>query len=308
MSLAADSIIDRRRLRRRLSLWRGLALLAFVVLLVGTLQVLGGGGFHLFATPYVARLEVTGLITEDRDVIDALSDLIDDDSARALIVYIDSPGGTVVGGEALFAGLRKIAEHKPVVAVMGTTAASAGYMVATAADTVFARAGTITGSIGVIFQTFDVTGLLGTLGIEPTAIKSAPLKAVPSPLEPLTPEARKATQGLVDEVYAMFVEMVRERRDLSPERLSEVSDGRVFTGRQALDLGLIDAIGGEDEARTWLETTHHISHELPTMEIGTKEEESMLLGLASVAFGKRMLPERLRLDGLVALWHPDLRL
>ena len=308
MGFAADAQFDRRRLKRRLSFWRGMAIGALVLLVVGLVQ-LGFGSVPSFGLrSYVARLNVTGLITEDRELIEAIDDLAEDPAARAIIVYVDSPGGTVVGGEALFVALRRAAEHKPVVAVMGTTAASAGYMVAIAADAVFARAGTITGSIGVIFQTADMTGLLDRLGIEPTAIKSGPLKAVPSPLEPLTPDARQATQAVVNEVYAMFVDMVRDRRNLSGDQLTAVADGRIFTGRQALERGLVDAVGGEEEARRWLEDQRQVSRDLPVIDIELEEEGSWLFGIASALIGKRIFPERLRLDGLVALWHPALRL
>ena len=214
----------------------------------------------------------------------------------------------MVGGESLYLALRKAAAEKPVVAVMGTTAASAGYMVAIAADTVFARAGTITGSIGVLFQTAEVTELLGKLGIESTTIKSSPLKAVPSPFEELTPEGRAATQSVVDSTYAMFVDMVRERRSLEPEQVAQVADGRIFTGRQALERKLVDAIGGEEDARAWLEAERKVSAELPVFDIGVEEKDSWIFGSATALIRKTLLPERLRLDGLLALWHPSLRM
>ena len=140
-----------------------------------------------------------------------------------------------------------------------------------------------------------------------TAIKSAPLKAVPSPLEPLTDEGRQATQKVVDEVFTQFTELVRERRRLEPAQLAEVLDGRVFTGRQALALGLVDGIGGEDAARAWLDSQRQVSRNLPVVDIEVPEEDSSLFSLGAM-IGKRLLPERLRLDGLIALWHPALRL
>ena len=308
MSLNADFLFDRRRLKRRLSFWRGLAIGALVVLVVTGVQLTLGELSSFGARPHVARLNVTGLITEDRRLLDAIDDAVGSDAVEAILVNVDSPGGTVVGGESLYLALRKAAAEKPVVAVMGTTAASAGYMVAIAADTVFARAGTITGSIGVLFQTAEVTELLGKLGIESTTIKSSPLKAVPSPFEELTPEGRAATQSVVDSTYAMFVDMVRERRSLEPEQVAQVADGRIFTGRQALERKLVDAIGGEEDARAWLEAERKVSSELPVFDIGVEEKESWIFGSATALIRKTLLPERLRLDGLLALWHPSLRM
>ncbi len=308
MSFEADSLFDRRRLKRRLSFWRTLAIVVLVVAAVGAIQLAVGGDLPgLAPRAHLARLDVVGVIVEDRDQLEAIEEVAENPAAKALLVYIDSPGGTVVGGEALHGALRKVAAVKPVVAVMGTTAASAGYMVAIGADAVFARAGSLTGSIGVLMQTAEVTELLESLGIATTAIKSAPLKAVPSPLEPLTPEAREVTQALVDQVYDLFVGMVRERRQLEGDRLAEVIDGRVFTGTQALEKGLIDALGGEDEAREWLEREHGIDRDLPVRDIGPAKGFPSVLELAAALIGKKIIPERLRLDGLVAVWHPDLR-
>jgi protease-4 len=184
-------------------------------------------------------------------------------------------------------------------------------MVAIAADHIVAREGTITGSIGVILQTTDVTGLLSKIGVTAEAIKSAPLKAVPSPLEPLTDEARAATKRLVDDMFDMFVSMVAERRKLDRARALAVADGRVFTGRQALALDLIDATGGEDEALAWL-GTKGVDASLPVRDVKIRREDDfwrdMIGSTVSAITGKTYLAERLTLDGLVALWHPDLRL
>lgn len=299
-----DSLIDRRRLKRHLSAWRILAIiLALVAIGVGA----GRLGFY-DVRDHVAVLELKGIISTDRDRERALIKLADDSRAKALLVRIDSPGGTVVGGESLFRQLRAVAARKPVVAVMGEMAASGGYMVALAAERIFAREGTITGSIGVILQSADVTGLLAKLGIQPEAIKSAPLKAVPSPLEKLTPEGREATQALVNDMYAMFQDMVAASRNLPPAKVHELADGRVFTGRQALAVGLIDQIGGEPEARAWL-ATRGVPQALPARKLYIPREDDFFSGMADsmvrALTGKTYLSERLTLDGLVALWHPD---
>jgi protease-4 len=289
MSLDADGAVYRRRLRRALAWWRAGAILLGATLVVVILARSG----DLPGRPYIARLDVTGIITEDEERNQLLEDLADDRKVRAVIVAIDSPGGTVVGGEQLFRRLRKVAAKKPVVAVMGTLATSAGYMTALGADHLVANEGTITGSIGVILQSTDVTGLLAKLGISTEAIKSAPLKAVPNPFEQLTPEAREATRAVVLDLYDMFVSMVAERRALPRE--------------EALKLKLVDALGGVDAARAWLKDKRGIDPALPVRDVSPDRELSLWSAARALVFGKTVLSERLTLDGVISLWHPDAR-
>jgi protease-4 len=300
-----DSLVDRRRLKRQVSGWRLAAVVAAVAAIaaaVGRFELLGG-------EDHVAWVQVSGIIIDDQDRTRTIRQIGEDASAKALIVRVDSPGGTVVGGESLFRHLRNVAEKKPVVAVLGEVAASGGYMVALAADHIVAREGTLTGSIGVIMQNTDITGLLAKLGIEAEAIKSGPLKAVPSPLERLTDEGRAATRRLVEDMHQMFTAMVAERRGLPLPRATELADGRVFTGRQARAAGLVDTIGGEEEARQWL-AERGISRRLPSRKIQIERDDdfwpSLIRSTIQGVTGKTYLSERLTLDGLVALWHPDL--
>ena len=301
MSLEADYVVDRRRLKRRLLFWR---ILAITILAVGAVTSLTNfknfsGGDH------IARLNVTGIIVDDIDREYALKSLKDDDEVLALIVRIDSPGGTVVGGESLYHQLKDLGQEKPVVAVMGSKATSAGYMIALGADHLVARAGSLTGSIGVLLQTADVTGLLEKIGVKPETIKSGPLKAQPNPLEKTTPAARKAIQAVVMDMYAMFVDMVAERRKMSPEAARSLADGRVYTGRQALANGLIDAIGSENEAIDWLREFAKIPSGLSVQDVIIERPGQGWRSLINGMVGKVLLSERLRLDGLVSLWHPE---
>ena len=304
MSLETDVIIDRRKLKRRLSVWRIIAIIAIAGAALGFIARKDGG---IIPRDHVARIEIDGVITEDAQRERALRRVADDDHARALIVAINSPGGTVVGSENLFRALRHIAEKKPVVAIMGTVAASGGYMTALGADRIYAQSGTITGSIGVILQSADVTGLLQKLGIAPQVIKSSPLKAVPNPFEPLTPEGRAATRQVIMDMFEQFVDMVADRRKLSPDAARELADGRIFTGRQAKANRLIDALGGESEARDWLARERKVAKSLPVRTLRRPDETAELLGLAGRIMGKTLFSERLTLDGLVSVWHPDLR-
>ncbi len=300
MSLDTDQAVDRRRLKRRLTVWRIAAVVAVVAAVVAAVGRMGVGGNH------VARLVVGGIILDDPWRDDALAGIAEDDTAKALIVRIDSPGGTIVGGEALYSGLRAVASKKPVVAVMGGTATSAAYMTALGADHILARAGSVTGSIGVIIQTADITGLLEKLGVKPEAIKSRPLKAQPNPLEPLTPKAREAARFVVMDLFEMFVDMIEERRNLPREKVLALADGRVFTGRQAVANGLVDALGGESDARRWLAQTHAIAASLPIKDVEIEHEGALWRDLIGGLVGKVLFSERLRLDGPISLWHPSL--
>lgn len=301
MALNPDDIVDRRRIKRRLVTWRTLA----IVLATALLAVLVGRWSE--RGDYVARIAVSGIIVQDIERNELLREIAGDRRARALIVRIDSPGGTVVGGEALYRALRAVAEEKPVVAVIDTLGTSAAYMAALGADRIFAHEGTITGSIGVIMQTTDFSGLLDRIGVSTEAIKSAPLKAVPSPLEPLSEEGRDAARAVVMDLFDMFVDLVAERRGLARGDALNLADGRVYTGRQALAARLVDALGGEAEARSWLATDHDIRRDLPVRGIEPDYGLSLWPAIISAVTRKTVLSETLMLDGLVSLWHPELR-
>ncbi|MCW8087449.1 signal peptide peptidase SppA [Sabulicella glaciei] len=259
-----DLLLERRRLKRRLGWWRGAAVLLLVL-----------GAFLAFAPrlslpggAHVARLPVRGFIGDDSRLIRTLDEAVRNPSMRAVVVTIDSPGGSVSGGEALHGALARMrAAGKPVVAAMGGTATSAGYMVALPAERVFAREATLTGSIGVILHSFEATELMATLGVRANTIASGPLKDQPSPFRPLTEEGRAALAAVVGDMHEQFVAMVATGRRMEPARVRELADGRVMTGRQALGVGLVDAIGGEAEARRWLAQQHNVSESLPIRDI-----------------------------------------
>lgn len=301
MSIDADWLVDRRRLKRRLAWWQVAAVLAVIVAVVAA-----AGRFHAFNRAHVARVAVSGIIVQDEERDRVLAELADDSATKAVLVRIDSPGGTVVGGESLYRRLRQIAAHKPVVAVMGELATSAAYMTAIGTDWIVAREGTLTGSIGVILQAADFTGLLDKIGIKPETVKSSPLKAQPNPLEPFTPAAREATRRVVVDIYEMFAGLVKERRKFSPEQMTAVADGSVFTGRQAQANGLIDAIGGEDEARSWLESARGVAASLPVQDVEVHDTERDIAAFFGGFAKKALFSERLNLDGLISVWHPDL--
>lgn len=308
MSLENDLLVDRRRLKRRLSFWRGAAVLLAVAALFALFGLGADGppGGALFGAGQVARLPVRGFIADDRRLIEAVDRAAKDVSVRAMLVAIDSPGGSVAGGEGLHAAISRFREAgKPVVAVMGGTAASAGYMVALPAERVLAREATLTGSIGVLLQSFDASDLLDRLGVRPEILASGALKDQPSPFRPLSEAGRAALMRVVADLHEQFMAMVAAGRRLPPERVREVADGRVFTGRQALALGLVDAIGGEREARMWLAGEKGVSEDLPLREIDVRSTSERAFSLALGGFLKTLVSEWLAVDAPRALWQPS---
>jgi protease-4 len=303
MSLETDLLLDRRRLKRRLLVWRSFAVLA---VLVAVLVALRGENLQ-FGRSHLARLTVSGLIGDDRKLTEAVTKLADNDSVKALIVAIDSPGGSVAGGEGLHDAIAHVATKKPVVAVMGGLAASAGYMVAVPAARIFARDATLTGSIGVILETGEVSGLLKTLGVSAEAITSGPLKDQPSFTRPLSQQGREVLQGLVLDMYDQFVGMVATGRHMDAARVRELADGRAYTGRQALKLGLVDAIGGEHDARLWLAQTKGVSADLPVEDVVTSSFTSRALsgslGWMFDELWKSLLSQGVILDGARLVWQ-----
>jgi protease IV len=303
MSLETDLLLDRRRLKRRLVFWRAFAVLAVVAAVVVALRGsrLAPGGAH------IARVTVDGLIIEDRKLVEAIDGMVDDSRVKAVILSIDSPGGSVAGGETLHDAIARVAAAKPVVAVMGGLAASAGYMIAVPATRILAREATLTGSIGVLLETGEVSGLLGKLGVSAEVIRSGPLKDEPSLTRPLSPEGRTILQGLVDDMYEQFVAMVATGRHIDPAKVHAMADGRAYTGRQALALGLVDAIGGEKEAKAWLEAEKGVPATLPVDDVSSSS-------LTSRAFGgefgwvvqevwKSLVSQSVSLDGALAVWQ-----
>jgi protease-4 len=257
----------------------------------------GGVGRH------VARVSVTGLITDDRKQLDAIDALGRDGSVAAILVSIDSPGGSVAGGEGLYDAFARLAQRKPVVAVMRGTAASAGYMAALPANRIVAREGTLTGSIGVILEAPELGGLLAKLGIGAQVVKSGPLKDQPSLTAPLTPAGQAYLQGLVNDLFDQFVGRVATARHLDPARVRELADGRAYTGRQALGLGLVDQIGGEREARAWLAAERHVPASLPVEDMRTGGFLGRAVGATASGLSRALmglLPAR---PAALALWQ-----
>jgi len=313
--LIADHILDRSRLRRKLSFWRVVAILA-VILAIGVTGWRMGSSSVGASQKHVARLSLSGLITGDRDTLQ-LIERVGKSQAAGVIVSIESPGGTTTGAEKVYDELRRLAEKKPVVAVINATGASGAYIAALGADHIVAHGNSLVGSIGVLFQYPNVTRAMDSLGVKFEGIKSSPLKASPNPFEDTSPEARAALTSLVTDSYDWFRNLVRDRRQLTDAELGVVADGRVFTGRQALGVKLVDQLGTEREAVAWLETQRNVEAGLPVRDWRRPSRSSRwgIFSLASIAdaTGYPSIAALLRkaefsvesasLDGLLALWH-----
>jgi protease-4 len=319
MNMAFTDIAERRQLRRKLSFWRIAAFILVAAAIVGTGAFFFGSDKNGRTQPHIARVTVSGVIVDDADLVERLDAIAGNASVKALIVSINSPGGTTYGGEQTYNAIRRVAAKKPVVTDIRTLAASAGYMIAVASDYIVAGETSITGSIGVIFQYPQVKGLLDKLGVSLEEIKSAPLKAEPSPFHAPPEAAKAAIQAMVDDSFAWFVDIVAERRKLPRPQVLTLADGRIFTGRQAVKLALVDKVGGMKEVRDYLETKK-ISADLPIVDWEPKPTgsnfflrsltyqlaDSLGLGwLKNAAVLKNISEDKLLLDGMVSVWQFD---
>jgi protease IV len=292
MTLETETVLDRRRLRRKLSLWRSLAVLAGVLALGVMFSMRDGqSGF-----------------TQPRQI------------ARISILFVNSPGGTTTGGEALFEALRKLSEKKPLVAQFGTVAASAAYIAGLGTDYIVARGNTITGSVGVIMQWPEVSELLAKLGVKMNEIKSGPLKASPSPFQPVDEPSRQVAQAMIMEGQRWFLGLVTSRRNVKTAEIPGLEQGRVYSGREAQTHKLVDEIGGETEVVRYLQDKRNVTKDLKIIDWKPKRQSDWPLSTSEAGIfgwlagrmfgdlGARLAQDpnlgSVGLDGLVSVWHP----
>lgn len=319
MTLRADFLVDRRRLKRSVALWRLAAIVAAIAIVAGLAFQSDDIATAIGYKPHIARVDISGLIREDMDRDKMLKDIAKSRHVKAVILRVNSPGGTTVGGESLHRAIKNLRKKKPVVAVFSTVATSAAYMAGIASDHVIARGSSITGSVGVILQWAEVTELLGKIGVKMEEVKSGPLKAVPSPFRPLDEAGRALTQEMVSEAQKWFVDLVAESRSIDPAAIPGLTEGRIYSGRQALKLKLIDQLGGEDDAIAWLEEKRQIKKDLKVIDWDVEKSRgadwlrvmaksvAVWTGLPTTVLDKLFAPgnalDRVQLDGLVSVWH-----
>ena len=229
------------------------------------LSCIVGGGFLLFlliflASLYIARegpgagkvglINLEGVILDSKEPLEQIEKYQKNQAIKALVIRINSPGGGVAAAQEIYEELQrtKSRHRKPIVASMGSLAASGGYYIACGSDRIFANPGSITGSIGVIMQLSNISGLLEKVGVKSVTIKSGEHKDMGSMTRDLSPEDRMIFQGVLDDVRDQFIDVVAKSRRMDKEKVREIADGRIFTGRQAIGLGLVDELGNLSDA------------------------------------------------------------
>lgn len=233
----------------------------------------------------VAVVEVTGMIVDSAGTIEELKDYAKDASVKAIVLRINSPGGAVAPAQEIYNEILKVKQKKKVVASMGAVAASGGYYIAAPADRIVANAGTLTGSIGVIMELPNVSGLMEKIGIQTQVIKSGRHKDMASVFKELTPKEREILQAVLDDVHNQFIEAVSTGRDMKFEDIKKLADGRIFTGRKALELGLIDELGNMEDA---IMVAGRLSGIKGEPEVVTRKEKFSVFDLL-----RGQLPERI---------------
>ena len=308
-----DLALQRRAMRRRLLVWRLIGLCALALAAFAGLYAYDP--FLVRKGDHVAHIMLDGVMMGADNRIDDLLDAARTDPyAKAVVVTINSPGGSTFEGESTYLQMRKLAQDKPLVAVIGPMGASAAYMAAIGADQIFARENSLTGSIGVIFETAEISELMKKVGVSAEAITSGPMKDTPSLAKPLNEQGRQYLQSIVNQTHGWFVGLVAERRGLERDEVARLADGRIYLGMQAVEIGLIDAIGGIAEARSWLAETRSVPENLPLIDYKPKDYTEGLFGgvegfirgatrlLAAVTEAQGELTQ----SGLTSRWHPDL--
>ncbi len=319
MTFETETVLDRRRLRRNVSLWRGLAVATGVIAL-GVLLSMKDSILGFGQPSQVARVSIEGMITEDRSQLQLLRQIADAKHVEGVILFVNSPGGTTTGGEALFEGLRRLAEKKPIVAQFGTVAASAAYIAGLGTDHIVARGNTITGSVGVIMQWPEVSELLAKIGVKMNEIKSGPLKAAPSPFHPADEASKRVAEQMIMDGQRWFLGLVTSRRKVATAEIPGLEQGRVFSGREALTLKLVDELGGEAEALRYLQDKRNVSKDVKVINWKPKRDTDWpLIGASSSIFGwiagligsdmaagvgRATGLGTATLDGMVSVWHP----
>jgi len=313
--LLPDNFITLINLRDKARRWKNISFfMLFVIFFLIVRLVFGNNNdvSNIEAGDYIANITIEGIILDDDYRSEVLEKIAKQTNIKAVIININSPGGGIVGSEILYNNLRVIAKNKPIVVLMGSLAASGGYMAAIAADHIIARNGTLTGSIGVIIQTSEVTELADKLGVKFLTYKSSILKGAPSPFEKSNHQVDQMINDSIKDSYEFFSSLVKERRGNRLAKNSNILlDGRIFTGRQAFKNGLIDEIGGKDEALNHLKNKYKIDIiKFPVKNVDLEKPES---GLFSQLMGKENMAKMiLRITGfnayagqIMSVWRPS---
>jgi len=280
------------------------ALAAVTTLGLSGLLMIGGDRADFDFGEKVGVVEVTGIIVDAHDTIDQIKQLREEESVKAIVVRINSPGGAVAPSQEIYREIRKTVPVKKVVASMGAVAASGGYYIAAAADGIIASPGTITGSIGVIMAYTNYRALLDKIGLVPVVVKSGAYKDTGSPVRAMTAAEKELLEGLTAKIHNQFVQDIVDGRQMDPEKVAKLADGRIYTGEESKTLGLIDRLGNIEDAIEWAGRMGGIEGKVPAIYMGADEFSLLdyLLGTSLKAYLVRLLKGELAAE---AMYRPE---
>jgi len=265
--------------RRRLFFWRTISLITVVIIVYLSFE----NQEKSSSNGYIANYNISGLLISADDIIEDLEELKSNNEVNSIIISVDSPGGTTVSAEEIYLKLKEVSLVKPTAIVMRNIATSGAYLLSLGGDVIFSRENTITGSIGVLLQWARVDEALSKLGIEVNEVKSGKLKAEPDFFGVIDEDAQKVTKEIIDETFEWFIRIVKVERNLNPSEIYTISDGRIFTGRQAIELNLVDEIGDKNDAKIWLVKNKEIDSNSVIIDYGKSKKPSFIeLSLANI--------------------------
>lgn len=270
---------DSKGYRKRLFFWRTISIITIAIIVYLSF----GKNEENSSQDYIANYNISGMLITADKIIEDLEELKSNNRVNSIIITVDSPGGTTVSAEEIYLKLKEISLSKPTAIVMRNIATSGAYLLSLGGDIIFSRENTITGSIGVLLQWARVDDALSKLGIEINEIKSGKLKAEPDFFGEADDETQQVTKEIIDETFDWFLTIVKAERDLSPIEINKISDGRIFTGRQAIKLNLVDKIGDKNDAKRWLIENKGIDSDSPIIDYKKSNKPSFIeLSLANI--------------------------
>jgi len=270
---------DSKGYRRRLFFWRTISLITVAIIVYLSFE----NQEKSSSNDYIANYNISGLLISADEIIEDLEELKSNNKVNSIIISVDSPGGTTVSAEEIYLKLKEVSLAKPTAIVMRNIATSGAYLLSLGGDVIFSRENTITGSIGVLLQWARIDEALSKLGIEVNEIKSGKLKAEPDFFGEIDEAAQQVTKEIIDETFDWFLRIVKVERDLNPREIMKISDGRIFTGRQAIELNLVDEIGDKNDAKRWLIENKGIDSTSPIIDYGKSKKPSFIeLSLANI--------------------------
>lgn len=306
MEIQPDTLVAQRRWRKQARFWRLAAVIITIVLVFFVFQ---NTSYYnkITVNEHIIRIRINGIIFDDILLTKSLESIANNPKIHAVILVIDSPGGTSLGGESIYRKLRMISKSgKPVVAIIRTMGTSAGYTVALGADRIYALKTSLVGSVGAIIRTADLTELMKKIGVRSQTYRSGKIKSFPSLVEKTPLEANILIQNAVNDVGDWFVQTTIDRRKLTKRKAKEVASGRIFTGRQALNYNLIDEIGEEKDALRWLWQEKGVKKGLAIIEAENERTPVKLPNIFYSIIEKNLNKGILSLDGLLSVWQAKL--